>query len=223
MSSRSASALLLLLCAAALWGQDWEGFAAASDRSKDPVILQALAGEDLETRLAICRGLGRRPDASVGALVRPLLEASTPRGSDRTELLLRVLLQSAADSHSREEDLRDWASANESILDDVLAHISCWKSPQLQSILLRFAAVRADAQAIRAIMEVGASLVNRLQAVRGLISPEEAALALDYLSAVRRIPRDDFLEQCAAISRLSRDKAVVDAARAAAGMLASRA
>jgi hypothetical protein len=105
-------------------------------------------------------------------------------------------------------------------VDSLLARISQWKNPQLKGALLSFAVIAPGSQGMHAIMDTGAAVVQELESSDGLIPSEDAALALDFLSAARRTGRSDFFSYCAAIARLSRDKVLVDAARAAAAELA---
>ena len=221
MSSRTACSLLLILLAARLCAQDWEGFAASSDRSADPVILQTMAAGDLETNIALCRGIARRSDPDVGSIIESLAAGHAARTAVSTELLLRYLLKGVLDANPTEASLRSWASTNAVPLDMLLFRITECKSPQLRGVLLAFAVIAPGTQGMHAVMDVGASVVRELEASDGLIPSEDAALVLDFLNAARRAARSDFLPYCTAIARLSRDKVIVDAARSAASALAS--
>jgi hypothetical protein len=221
MSSRSASTLLFILLSVPLFGLDWEGFAASSDRSADPIILQTMAAGDLEVNIALCRGVARRGDADVRSIIESLAAGHAARTALSTELLLRYLLQGVLDANPREAMLRIWAATNAGSLEMLLFRINEWKSAQLQGVLLAFAVIAPGPQGMHAIMDVGASVVRELDASSGLIPSEDAALVLDFLSAARRAARSDFFPYCAAIARLSRDKVIVDAARSAAAALTS--
>jgi hypothetical protein len=225
MSSRTAFALLppllFLLFAGSLSAQDWEAFAASTDRSMDPFILQTMAAGDLETSIALCRGLGRRSDANVQAVIDSLAAGHVSRTSLGTEVLLRWLLKSAMDANSQEASLGAWLAANSSSVDMLLDRIAEWKNPQLKGALVRLAVVARSPQGTRAIMEVGASVVLELEHSGGLIPSEDAALALDFLSAAQRSARSDYFTYCTEIARLSRDAILVKAARSAAAALAA--
>ncbi|MGA2642001.1 MAG: hypothetical protein ABSG21_13995 [Spirochaetia bacterium] len=221
MSSRGVSTLLLLLIACHVSAQDWESFAASSDRSADSIILQTMSAGDLETNIAICKGLARRGDSDVSSILESLAAGHSARTAVSTELLLRYLLQGVLDAHPQEASLQDWAMTNDAALDMLLFRITEWRSPQLQGVLLAFAVIAQGRQGRHAIMDVGASLVSELQASAGLIPSEDAALALSFLNAARRAMRSDFFAYCAEIARLSRDEVIVRAARSAASALAS--
>jgi hypothetical protein len=213
-------ATLYVLLAGALFGQDWEGFGASSDRSADPIILQTMATADLETNVALCKGLARRSDQDVGAIIDFLASGHAAKTTAKTELLLRYLLQGVLDARSQPAALLSWVEANAVPLDGLLARISQWKDPQLKGALLSFAVIAPGSQGMHAIMDTGAAVVQELESSDGLIPSEDAALGLDFLSAAQRTGRSDFFSYCAAIARLSRDKVLVDAARAAAAQLA---
>jgi hypothetical protein len=222
MSSRSTCALLLVLLCGTLYGQDWEGFAASSDHSADPVILQTMAAGVLETNIALCRGIARRSDPDAHAIIEYLAAGQASRTSLGSELLLRYLLQGVLAARTGEAPLRDWAAANAVPLDLLLAMITQWKSPQLKGILLKFALIAPGQEGMHAIVEVGALVVAELGASPdGLIPSQDAALALDFLSAAHRSARPEFLPYCTDIARLSRDAVIVAAARAAAVSLAA--
>jgi hypothetical protein len=185
-------AMLFMLGTAALFGQDWESFAVSSDRSMDTIILQTMAAGDLETNIALCKGLARRSDQDVSTIIDFLASGHAAKTSVKTELLLRYLLQGARDVRPEPASLRSWAEADAVPLADLLDRISKWKSPQLRGTLLSFAVIAPGSQGIHAIMDTGASLVKELESSAGLIPSEDAALVLDFLHAARLTGRSDF-------------------------------
>ena len=225
MSSRTAFAgtllALLALAAAPLEAQDWESFAASSDRSMDPILLRVMAESGLEENIGICKGLGRRQDPDVSVFIDSLAAGHVSKTATGTEVLLRWLLATVLDAHPGEESLRAWRDANAGSMDMLLEKIDQWEEPQLRGALLRFALIDNTPQGMRAIMEVGTGAVSRLERSDGMIGAEDAALALDFLSAARKAARSDFFPYCVQIARLSRDAILVKAARTAAAALAS--
>ena len=222
MSSRAVCAFLLVLLAGPLFAQDWERFAAGSDRSEDGFILQTMTDGDLETGIALCRGLGRRKDLDVQAVIDFLVTQHTPGSEVKSELLLRWLITSVREAHRQEEALRAWTASNAQSLDMLLAHISVWKSAQLKGALLGLAVIAPGTRGANAIMDVGQEVVQELEdSSDGLIPSQDSALALDFLAAARRASSSDFFPLCVSIARLSREKVLVDAARSAARALAS--
>jgi hypothetical protein len=221
MSSRAACSLILLLLAVPLFAQDWEAFAASSDRSADQVILQIMAAGDLETSIALCRGIARRADMDAGSIIGALLAGHSSRTERDTELLVRWLLQSVLVARTDGAALSAWVSTNESSLNALFSRTVRWKSAQLKGVLLRFAVIAPSPEGTRAVMDVGDSVVKELERSEGLIPSEDGALCLDFLSAAQALGRKDFFDSCAAIARLSRDAVLVTAARAAARGLAS--
>lgn len=222
MSSRALYAVLLMLAAGTLGAQDWESYAAGSDRSMDALILQNMAEGDLETRIALCRGLGRRSDQDVQAIIDALVSERRLDVGGTSELLLRWLISSARDAHPQAEGLRAWGAANARSVDVLLERMPGWKSAQLKGALLSLAVIAPGSRGANAIMDVGLELVRELQeAPDGLMPSQDTALALDFLAAARQVPRRDFFGVCADIARLSREKVLVDAARGAARELAA--
>jgi hypothetical protein len=221
MSSRGTLALFLLFIAIHLFPQDWERFAASSDRSADTLILQIMAAGDLETNITLCKGLARRSDNNISAILEFLVNGHSGKTFTSTELLLRYLLEGVRDAYSSEMLLRTWVATNEVSMETLLLKITDWKSPQLRGVLLSYASVVPEQQGIRAIIDVGASLDLELNATQGWIPYPEKALVLNFLQAASRARNPDLLSYCAEIARLSRDKVLVDAARSAATAIAS--
>jgi hypothetical protein len=225
MSSRTAFTLtalaFLVLAAAAPWAQDWESFAALSTRAVDPEILRIMAESNLDDNIAICKGLGRRTDADVQVFIHWLADRHMGRTALGTEVLLRWLLSTVLDARNGEQELRAWQDANAPALELLLDRIDQWADPQLKAVLVRHALIANNSQGIRAIMDVGTGLVRKLERSDGLIPSEDAALALDFLAAARRVGRSELFPACVEIARLSRDVVLVSAARAAAKALAA--
>lgn len=218
-----ALALALILCAGALPAQDWESFAARSDRSMDGFIVQSIAEGDLETGIALCKGLGRRKDLDVQAVIDSLVTRRAPGSEVRSEVMLRWLVVSAREAHPETDALRAWITANSRSVDMLLERISLWKSAQLKGALLALAAIAPGDRAARATMDVGWDVVRGLEdSADGLIPSQDIALALDFLAAARESARAEFFPVCADIARLSREKVLVDAARSAAIDLSAR-
>jgi len=212
-----AFALAFIVCAGTLPAQDWESVAARSDPSMDGFIVQSIIDGDLENGIALCKGLGRRKDLDVQAVIDSLATRRTPGSETKSEVMLRWLVVSAKDAHPEADSLRAWAAANSRSVDLLLERISLWKSAQLKGALLTLAVIAPEDRGARAIMDVGRDVVRELEdSPDGLIPPQDIALALDFLAAARRSARAELFPVCADIARLSREKVLVDAARSAA-------
>ncbi len=206
----------MLISGGAVSAQDWEGFAASSDRTQDAFLIQTLKTGDLDTDLALCRGLGMRKDQDVQSIFSYLTAAYAAGAGARTELLLRWLIASARSSHPAEQDLRAWINDNSAAVDSLLADMSRWRAPMLKVELIALAVIARGPISQRAVMEAGSGIVESLRSSGGLLSGEDTALAVAFLDAAQRLRSPDFLQACADTARLSRDKTVVHAARAAA-------
>jgi hypothetical protein len=212
-----AFAIAFILAVRALPAQDWEGVAAGSDRSMDAFIVQSIAEGDLETGIALCKGLGRRKDMDVQPIMDFLVTRRTPGSDARAEVMLRWLVASAKAAHPDTESLRAWTAANSRSVDMLLERISLWKSAQLKGALLAFALIAPQDRGARAIMDIGHDVVRELlDSPDGLIPSQDTALALDFLNAARQSARTELFSVCVDIARLSREKVLVDAARSAA-------
>jgi hypothetical protein len=77
-------------------------------------------------------------------------------------------------------------------------------------------------EALPPLMAVASRLVAELREDRGVIVSQDIALALDFLLAAEKTPGRDFLETCIAIARLSREKVLVDRARAVVKVILAR-
>ncbi len=220
MSSRTGSRLLLvaLLCSSCglLGAQDWESFAASSTRSQDRILIQTMNAGSLETRIAVCRGAGRRQDMDVEPVFDSLLSAWSPGTAAQTELLLRVIIASARSAHPADQDLGAWIAANSRTTDAILADMARWRSPMLKVELVALAVIARGPVGLRALLDAGSGIAQELRASNGLLSGENTALALAFLDGAQRVGSPDLLPVCSEIARLSMDGTVVEAARRAA-------
>jgi hypothetical protein len=222
MSSRLIACVLALFTAAAASGVDWGAFAAASDPSLDPALLDAMAHGDQETRMAICTGITLRKDPAIGVFIETLA-AERPGAHDwRIEHCLRLILAGLIDQGRSLENRRVRADANAAALDLLFTRAVEWQDPQLLGLLMQAVLLHPSSEGLKAVMDVGRRLTDALELNGGLLPPQETALAREYLATAKSLARGDFLPQCAAIARLSRDGILVEAARLAAGTLADR-
>jgi hypothetical protein len=222
MSSRGIIAGLLLMVSQLAAAADWGTFALKSDHNDDPVILEAMDTQDFDTKILLCQGVGRRDDPFAGDIIDSLLARHTGAESYRAELLVRVLMQGLFDPARGEAALRARVAANRRVLAEMTGRIDRWKDPQLTAALVRVLPLMEARDALPPLMEVASRLVAELREDRGIIVSQDIALAMDFLSAVEKVPGRDFLEPCIAISRLSREKVLVDRARGVVNVILAR-
>lgn len=218
-----ACALAAVLCslpapADSIWG----AFIETSDSSQDQAIVEAMAGGDLDTRLEICRAMGRRQDPDARALLTWLLTVSERGSAAQAEHLQRVLLESLFAPGQGPEALQQRYRANREVLAEAEARWSTFADPQLRGVLLRILPLFEPGNALPVLGAAGADIVQRMQEGRGTLPPAENGLALDFLAVVEAIGTPDFLDHCLAISVLSREKPVVERARGVVRLLRSR-
>jgi hypothetical protein len=226
MSSRTVTSRWLLVCllltvgAAQAAGLDWESFAAASDASQDAVLLEALAAHDMDTDMAICRGVARRNGWAVAGFLDALAAEHYGADSARVELLLRVLLDSLVPAASSDAEVTSRLGPNTGAIEGLLGRIADLKDPQLKALLVRLCRFTDPGVGMPALMVVGSALARDLRVGRGEITPQEAGLALAFCAAAERTGSVDFLQPCLRIAEMSRDAVLVERARHAARVLA---
>jgi hypothetical protein len=202
--------------------EDWGTFAARSTHADDPILLQALSEGDFTEKVAICSSIGRRDDSDVADVIEWLLERNAGNEKAEGELLLRLLLQGLSDPSRGGERIRSNITENAGVLGSMISRIDRWTDPQLKSLLVRLFPFMPVAEVLPPLLTVGSGLVNLLASGEGLIPSQEMDLAMDYLSVVETMKCSDSFEQCAALARLSREKVLVDRARAVAGVLLAK-
>jgi hypothetical protein len=222
MSSRAVFSSVLILVALAASASDWGTLAAESDRTLDPMLLAAMQDEDFDTKVLICEGVGRRGDPFAGDIIASLMAGNVGKKSDPVELLLRTLLKGLFDPSRGEDGIGERIAANRDELDSMAGRMAEWRDPQLVGALVRILPSLSTPKALPALAQAGLRVVKVLEKGNGVIPSQEDALILDFLSSVERTRRVEFLEQCTAIARLSREKLIVDRARAVARVIVSQ-
>ncbi len=211
--------VLLLSTGAAARASQWGAFVEGSDRSLDPAILEAFRTGDFDTRREICAAMGRRSDPLAAGLLSELLSDFTRQHAYRGEHLLRVLLDSLFDPRQGQAILRQRIEANR---EELVAALSRWNSfadAQLKGALLRILPYFDPSLSLPVLMAAGQSLVDALDARKGLLTPDETGLVLDFLGVTQQIGTPDFLDPCLSVARLSREKVVIDKARSVAASI----
>ncbi len=225
MSSRTATSLVLLGCllltggvcqAAAL---DWEAFAAASGSSQDPVLMEAMAARDLDTDIAICKGVARRA-APVGGFLEALAAGHHGADAARTELLLRVLLDPLVPADMSDSEVASRLGPNMASVEALMGRIAEWRDPQLVAVLVRLCRFADPKVGLPTLMLVGTRIARDLRKERGQLTPQEVGLGLAFCDAAQRTGNMDFLQPCQQIVDLSQDAALVERARTASKVLA---
>jgi hypothetical protein len=221
MSSRALTAALLLVIAQVAGAMDWESFASTSDRRDDPVLIDAMAQADLDTKLQVCRGVGARAERYDVDILDWILSLRATGETARGELLLRVLLAGLFDPGRGDAELRARADANGRVLSLLAARLPGLHDAQLIGVLVRAFPLMPPAEGLPAIMEVGNRVVEGLRGSAGVVPPTETALALDFLSAADAVKSRDLLPPCTEIARFSREAVLTREARRVARLLAA--
>jgi hypothetical protein len=198
--------------AAALWRE----FALASDRRLDDVILEMLEGATLDEKLEILTAVGQREDPFIGAYVDAFLLRQPSRPAE-SEHLLRILLDAAFPRTVPLGSLADRVAANQAVLLAATARLSSFSDPQLCAAIVRVIPLLPGGRPdLLALVD---RLVDLMEERDGLLDPRESGLLLDALTAMRQIGSPDFLEPVLTVARLSRERVVVERARATALVL----
>jgi hypothetical protein len=214
---RPSCCLLLLALVASRAGAFWHEFALASDRTDDPLILEILVNATLDERLDLMEGLGERADPFIGAYIDDSLVRLASRPAE-AEHLLRVLLETAFPRDAVPDRLAARVEPNRTALLAAVARLPTFADPQLCAVIVRLIPLLPGGRA--ELLAIVGRLSDRLAHGDGYLDPREDGLLLDALSAMGDIGSPDFLEASLAVARLSREKTVVDRARAVARMLA---
>ena len=209
--------LLVLLSAASPAGALWREFALASDRSYDTVILEALDGATLDERLEILIAVGEREDPFIGSYIESFLLRHTSRPAE-SEHLMRVLLETAFPRTAALEQLAGRVAPNHADLLAAASRLATFADPQLCAAIVRLIPLLPGG--LPDLLGTVDRLVDRLSRGDGYLDPRDDGLLLDTLDAMGRTGSPDFLEPALAVARLSREKVVVERARAVARALA---
>ncbi|MFI5369230.1 MAG: hypothetical protein ACHQ1F_09480, partial [Spirochaetia bacterium] len=125
------------------------------------------------------------------------------------------------DKSKGEKWISERIAANRDVLDSMARRMAQWKDPQLAGALVRILPALDTPGALPGLAQAGSRVVRTLEMGDGMILSQDLALALDFLNAAEATGRADFLEQCTAIARLSREKVIVDRAREVARAIAA--
>lgn len=216
---RAGLALVFFLAAWAASPVDWKTFTAATDGRSDQVLLDAFASGDTATRLDICEGLGLRAEISDGVFIELIADGHRGNASWDAEVFLRALLASLFRPTLNAPVLRARIDANAGALDVLFARVPDWRDPQLVEQLVNLASMCSGAARLGALREVGDELLGNLSEDDGRLMPQDMSLALAYLKSVSAVGDRVYLFSCTEMARLSRDRDLVLAARAAAQAL----
>jgi hypothetical protein len=209
--------LLVLLAAASPAVALWREFAVASDRSDDTIILEMLETASLDERLEILNAVGEREDPFIGAYLDDFLLRHSSRPAE-SEHLMRVLLDSAFPRSSALEQLAGRVAPNQAGLLAAASRLATFADPQLCAAIVRLIPLLPGG--LSDLLGTVDRLVDRLAGGDGFLDPRDDGLLLDALDAMGRTGSHDFLEPALAVARLSREKVVVERARAVARALA---
>ncbi len=105
---------------------------------------------------------------------------------------------------------------NKNALLAAVARLDSFQDPRLKAILVRLSSSLGGAELAPFLMKALFSFTELLGRQNGELSETDIELLLALLAHVEGQPGPDFLEQCLSVARLSRDRRVVEAARAAA-------
>ena len=209
-------ALLALLGVAPPAGALWREFVLASDRSYDDVILMAFEGATLDEKLEMLTAVGERDDPDLGAYLDALLLRHTSKPAE-SEHLMRILLDTAFPRDVPLERLATRVEPNQPALLAAAARLATFSDPQLCAAIVRIIPILPGGQAD--LLGLVDRLVDRMEEHDGLMDPRQSGLLLDALEAMRAIGSADFLEPVLSVARLSRERVVVERARAVALVL----
>jgi hypothetical protein len=195
----------------------WREFALASDRRLDGVILEVLEGATLDEKLEILSAVAQRGDPFIGAYLDAFLLHHLARPAE-SEHLLRILLDTAFPRNATAEHLAARVEPNRTALLAASARLATFSDPQLCAAIVRVIPLLPEGRGdLLALVD---RMADRLELRNGLLDPRENGLLLDALASIEAIGSPDFLEPVISVARLSRERVVVERARATALVLA---
>ena len=222
--ARCAPVFALILCLAVpVWSADNAliGFVKASDRSSNPLILSMMFATDLSERLEIASALGERREPYVGDIVSSLSSGFEVSFQFQSELILRFLLSSLLSPSLPAETIRSRLEANRDAFDELVRRLMDFSDPQLEALLVGVAGSLGDVPYRPVLAAKARALLDEIEENQGFLRPQERGLLMTLLEYFASYPSADFLRLCVDAARLSRDKTVVDKARAAASSCAA--
>ncbi len=212
---------MLLLCAAAAFGQSYDWIRTGS-RYENPVVLSLLLDYDLDTAEAAIRALAERRDGYVEDIIAALLYQHSPRGvspqgvSPRGAHLVGAYLMrvtAGADAAAR------WARTNPAALSRLLAALPALDDGHARVAVLRLAP-QAGARRARPMLAAElATLAETLAGSGGRASGAPRREIFAALAAAEAVGGQELAQPVIAIGRASRDAEVVREARRVAELL----
>jgi hypothetical protein len=202
---------LLLLCAAAAFGQSYDWIQTGS-RYENPVVLSLLLDYDLDTAEAVIRALAERRDGYVEDIISALLYQHSPRGA---QLLGAYLMRVTAGSDAAAR----WARTNPDALSRLLAALPALGDGHARVAVLRLAP-QAGARRARPVLAAElAALAETLAGSGGRASGAPRREIFAALAAAEAVGGQELAQSVIAIGRASRDAEVVREARRVAELL----
>lgn len=200
------------------------GPAAADPASAgNPLMLLVLETADFQSRVDLCRNLGKRADPAMADIMDFLRCGLPPACATEAEFLLLSLLSGLLDvSLWGPDGVAERFQANRSGLEAILDRLERIREPNLTALLLKTLSLTGDSGYGGPVLRLAHSYRDRLAVTKGWMDPGTARSAFALLSYAAEFGTADFLEPCLTLSRSSRDADLVRAARSAASRIASR-
>jgi hypothetical protein len=219
MSGKRAPAIVLFAAAAlSVYASEWHAFAAKSDRTDNPVIIQLLSESETAPQLDIVSALGERDDPYIADIIEWIYTVFHGEPFER-ELLLRVLIDSFLDPFLPSDTLAERVAANRDAMERLAREIDGFQDPLLQNELLRIIDLLPTEDFFPSISRLFGGALRELKDGEKT-GPGDHALLLSLLSFAERHPRGEFLQPCLDTARISRDARTVETARATAKIIA---
>ena len=170
-----------------------------------------LEGATLDERLEILNAVGEREDPFIGAYIDDFLGRHSAQPAQRASTCLRILLDTAF-PRGAPERLAARVEPNRTHCSRPPRGFASFSDPQLCAAIVRVIPLLPGGRAD--LLGLVDRIVDRMGRSDGLLDPRENGLLLDALEAMRAIGAPDFLGTVLAVARLSRERVVVERARA---------
>ncbi len=217
--------LLLASVSFRLPAADWGDVARRTDRRDNWWLLELLRGADLAESLEVAQALGAREDAYAEEILEGLIADASGRSADRTEHLIRVLLESLFPPRLPPEEAARRAALNRAAVGRLVEDLPRFADPLLRARLLRLIPFTSGVDAAGLLMREGRDLARTLSGGRGLAGGPAglAAEAAAFLEAAGASGRAELAEPCIRLAEAAADPGLVKEARRVAELLLSAA
>ncbi|MBN2444489.1 MAG: hypothetical protein JXJ04_24220 [Spirochaetales bacterium] len=205
-----------------LWSMDCNEIEIILNSSMNEFLLKILYQGDLTEQICIVSQLGRRSDPYIDDFIVGIMEHMTIRDKARYEYLLRVLLDGIFNPDYSEDELAARVTINQKGIKYLVSSLHSFFDPMLRCRIMVLIPYLHDLTSMSILMTRGKNLSLLLEKTNGMPGIQINNEIICLLEIIRGFGNFDYLYLCQSFIRLSRSKAVVNAARETIKIFISR-